>query len=141
MRDTFEYRKYPNYPHMSMADTLIWERFIDLRPETYIGCQYDFHVGDAPPFNTLDDDGTDRNQDKLYRLRIDVVGHTKEGMDVIEIKPSAGPSSIGQIQSNRILFIRDEEPQVPVRAVIITDREMPNMYYLCKQAGVVLVVV
>ena len=105
MRDTFEYRKYPNYPHMSMADTLIWERFIDLRPETYIGCQYDFHVGDAPPFNTLDDDGTDRNQDKLYRLRIDVVGHTKEGMDVIEIKPSAGPSSIGQIQSNRILFI------------------------------------
>lgn len=90
MRDLFKFEKRPSYPHMSAADTLIWERFIDKYFDAYDNVQYDFHIGDAPPFNTLMDDDTDKNQDMLYRLRIDVIGNSNNKVDIIEIKPSAG---------------------------------------------------
>lgn len=141
MLDVFKYEKSGYYPHMSVADTAIWERFIDKFPDAYQQCQYDFHVGEAPPFNTLMDDGSDKNQDKLYRLRIDVVAGSPLGIDIIEIKPSAGPSTIGQIQSYKTLYVRDEEQTGPVGMIIITDRENPNMDYLCKTGGVKLIIV
>lgn len=141
MREIFKYEKGSWYPHMSPADKKIWERFIEKYPDAFNSCQYDFHVGDAPPFNTLLDDDTDWNQDKLYRLRIDVVALTKNETVIIEVKPNAGPSTIGQVKSYRTLYMRDEEPQVPVKMMILTDAEKPNMQYLCKQEGVVLVVV
>lgn len=141
MREIFKYEKNNWYPHMSVSDREIWERFIDKYPDAFEQVQYDFHVGDAPAFNTLMDDDTDWNQDKLYRLRIDVVGFTKNEIVIVECKPNAGPSTIGQVKSYTNLYIRDEEPQIPVKMMILTNSEKPNMQYLCKSEGVSLVVV
>lgn len=141
MRDIFKYEKNGYYPHMSKADTAIWERFMTEYPDAYKQCQYDFHVGDAPPFNTLDDDDTDRNQDMLYRLRIDVVAGSALGIDLIEIKPDAGVAAIGQLKSYKALYMRDEEPNQEVGMIIITDKMRPNMEWLCKQEGIKLIIV
>ena len=59
MRDIFKYEQRADYPHMSVRDKAIWERFLLKYPDAYKQVQYDFHIGDAPPFNTLDDDDTD----------------------------------------------------------------------------------
>lgn len=141
MRDIFKYEKGYWYPHMKPRDIEIWERFINKYPEKYESCQYDFNVGDPPPFNTFMDDGTDANQDALYRLKIDVIGHTPDRLDIIEIKPNAGPSTIGQVKGYRTLFMRDEQPKLPVGMVIITDKDNSNLSYLCEQEGVKLFVV
>src|SRR3990167_1897934 len=141
MIDVFKFEKGNWYPHMSATDRLIWERFIDKYPDTYQQVQYDFHVGEAPPFNTLMDDGEDLNQDKLYRLRIDVVATNGKDIDICEIKPKAGPSSIGQLRSYATLYERDEIPLGKIGKVLITDVEMPNMDYLCKAEGVKLIIV
>lgn len=141
MRDIFKYEKRTDYPHMATKDKAIWERFIDQYPDAYKQCQYDFHVGDAPPFNTLHDDGTDLNQDMLYRLRIDVVAGSPLGIDLIEIKPDAGVSAIGQVDNYKTLYLRDEEPTTQVGMILLTDHERPNMAYLCKEKGIKLIVV
>ena len=126
---------------MSVADTEIWNRFLLKYPEAYDRVQYDFHIGDAPPFNPLMDDGTDTNQDMLYKLRIDVIGHVGADIDIIEVKPNAGASAIGQIQSYKTLYERDEEKTGRINMVIITDTLKPNMFFLCTQAGIKLIVV
>lgn len=141
MRDLFKFELRPSYPHMNIRDVEIWERFIAKFPGAYNQVQYDFHIGEAPPFNTLMDNGEDKNQDMLYRLRIDVVGETDTEIDICEIKPSAGPSTIGQVRGYKTLYERDEEPKKKVRAVIITDKLNPNMDFLCKADGVFLIVV
>ena len=141
MLDIFPFQKGYWYPHMSEADKAIWERFIEMHPDAYNSCQYDYHVGNPPPFNTLMDDGEDLNQDKLYRLRIDVLGHSRGNVDVIEIKPNAGASTIGQVKSYRTLFTRDEPQKGRVGMVIITDKLQNNMEYLCKAEGVKIIVV
>lgn len=141
MREVFEYEIRDWYPHMKPRDKEIWDRFIAKHPDAYLECQYDFHVGDPPPFNTLMDDDEDLNQDALYRLKIDVIGHKPDQVDIIEVKPDAGPSTIGQVKGYKALFVRDEQPGGKVGMVIVTDKERPNMAYLCKVEGVRLVIV
>ncbi len=141
MRDIFKYGKLAKYPHMKPKDIAIWERFILKFPDIFGSVQYDFHVGDPPPFNSLMDDGEDRNQDALYRLKIDVVAHNDNGIHIIELKPDAGPSTIGQVKGYKTLYIRDEEPLGKINMSIITDIERPNMAFLCKAEGIQLIVV
>jgi len=139
MLDVFKYEKRYKYPHMKPSDVEIWERYINKYPNAYENVQYDFNVGDPPPFNPLGNDGEDLNQDLLYRLKIDVVGHTGYETDIIEIKPNAGPSAIGQVKGYKTLYIRDELPNRPVRMLIVTDKLQPNMEYLCKVEGIMIV--
>lgn len=126
---------------MSVADTEIWNRFLAKYPDEYDRVQYDFHVGDPPPFNPLMDNGEDKNQDLLYKFRIDVIGHKGNDVDLIEVKPNAGPSALGQIRSYKTLYERDEEPTGRVNLVIITDTLRTNMDYLATQEGVRIIVV
>lgn len=141
MREIFPYKPRNKYPHMSVADTQIWNRFLAKFPDEYDRVQYDFHVGDPPPFNPLLDDGTDANQDMLYKFRLDVIGHKGEDVDLIEVKPMAGASAIGQITSYKTLYERDEEPKGRVNMVIVTDTLKPNMDFLCTQSGIRLIIV
>lgn len=141
MRDVFKYEKGYWYPHMKPRDIEIWERFIDKYPDMYETCQYDFHVGDGPKFDTLLDDGTDTNQDALYRLKIDVVAHKGDTITIIEVKPNATASTIGQLIGYYKLYMRDEEPSKKVELAIVTDKENLNMQYLCKTDNVKLFVV
>lgn len=141
MLDVFLYGKRPSYPHMSVKDTEIWNRFIDKFPTAYKTCQYDFHVGDTAPFDTTIDGSGVANQDMLYRLRIDVIGQTDTKVSVIEIKPKAGPSSIGQLQSYTALYERDKFTNKPIDMILVTDQEMQNMDWLCKDANIKLIVV
>lgn len=141
MLDTFKYEKGYWYPHMKPNDIAIWEKFIDQNPNAYNSVQYDFNVGDAPPFDTLSQFGEDLNQDALYRLKIDVVGHIGSKIDIIELKHDAKASTIGQVQAYKKLYDRDWGKGAPTNMVIITDKLNPNMEYLCKVAGVKLVVI
>lgn len=137
----FKYEKRASYPHMSFRDKELWDKFVEKYPDAYNTCQYDFHLGDGPNFNTLDDDGEDFNQDMLYRVRADVIAFSDNQIDIIEVKPNAGPSTIGQVMSYWKLYMRDEEPKQKVGLVIVTDKENPNMAWLCKQDDVRLFVV
>jgi hypothetical protein len=141
MIDIFEYKKAYWYPHMKPNDIAIWERFLAKYPNAYNSVQYDFNVGNPPPFNPLMDDGEDLNQDALYKLKIDVIGHIGNRIDIIEIKPNAGASTIGQVKAYKTLYTRDERPSKQVSMVIITDKLQTNMDYLCKIENVKIVVV
>ncbi len=141
MREVFPYEKRYKYPHMKPKDIAIWERFIEKYPNAYKSVQYDFNVGDPPPFDPTGTNGEDLNQDALYRLKIDVVGRTESEYHIIELKPRADASAIGQLEGYKALYLRDEIPDMPLVLVIITDFLMPNIKYLCDQKGIKLFVV
>lgn len=141
MYEVYKYEKLKWYPHMGPRDVSIWERFIEKNPDAYETVQYDYRVGDPPPFNTLTDEGDDWKQDALYRLRIDVVGKLGNHVDIVEVKPDAGPSTIGQVESYKTLYMRDQDVKTTVGLVIVTDVERPNMRYLCEGRGIKLIVV
>ncbi len=141
MLEYFKFEKRYWYPHMKPLDIAIWERFIDQNPGMYETCQYDVEVGDIPPFITESPEEEVRKQGNLYQLKIDVIGYRQSGSDIIELKPAAGPATIGQVQSYKALYERDYAPSVKPGLVIVTDSERANMRFLCEQAGVKLILV
>lgn len=129
------------YPHMKPADVLIWERYLAAFPNAYETVQYDFLVGSPPLFDTTVNPETGGSDEALYKRKIDVVGWRKGAIDVIELKPNAGPSALGQVLGYLHLYVRDEHPTEPVHAVLITDRINTDMEELATKMGVRLIVI
>jgi hypothetical protein len=133
--------KRNNYPHMKPYDVAIWERFMLAFPDVYDHCIYDCPVGAGSQFDPTVNDENGADLYDLYRRKIDVVGFKDNQIDIIEVKPQAGTSALGQVVGYRELYIRDEKPAVFPKAVIVTDRLLPDMDMLAARLGVQIVVV
>ena len=139
--EPFPFEKRNWYPHMMPADVEIWERFIAAHKEAYDWVEYDVKVGSVPDFVKDHPEESARKQAPLYERKIDVVGHLGKEIDIIELKPRAGMSTIGQVKGYVALYRRDIEPSAKLNALIITDELMPDMGDLAKGERVGIIVV
>lgn len=139
--ELFPFKKRNWYPHMMPADVTIWERFIDTYPDAYDSVEYDVKVGTVPGFVTEHPDEIMRAQAVLYNKKIDVVGHNAGFISIIELKPRASMSTIGQVKGYLTLYKRDIKNTNDIQAIIITDALMPDMETLTKLESVKLIVV
>ncbi len=129
------------FPHMFPLDIAIWKRFLKKFDANYNSFKYDIKVGEGRPPLKHWDKATKRMQEILTKKRIDAVGFGPSFVDVIEVKPSAGPSALGQIITYTALFKNTFDTDLPVRPVIVTDTPEPDMVRLTDELGIILVVV
>ena len=120
---------------MFPEDIGIWERFLEKFGEEYLGFDYDIKVGSGVLVEKSVEENYKRMVEILSKYRIDVVGHRKDRVEIIEVKPEASTVAIGQIEVYLALYKRDKRPEKPVRGVIVTDRELPDMRYLTNLLG------
>ena len=133
--------KLHKYPHMFPLDIAIWERFLDQFGADYLGFDYDIKVGSGTePVPGLTEE-YQRMQAILSKYRVDVVGYTNNAIYIIETKPEAGTTAIGQIDLYVSLYKRDFNPDRQVKGMIITDRELPDVRWHCQEKGIEIVVV
>lgn len=133
--------KQPKYPHLFPKDINIWERFLDKFGKQYIGFDYDIKVGSGiePPENATEADM--RLIAGVYKKRIDAVGYMPDRTEIIEVKPSATFSAVGQILGYAALY-RNEYPNQPaVMPVLLTDFETPDVRAFAVANGVKLIVI
>lgn len=121
---------------MKPADVEIWERFLREWPDKYNTVQYDVPCGSGPEFDTLITDETGAHDEALYKRKIDVVGFTRDTIDIIEVKPRAGSSAIGQVLMYRDLYIKDYKPPRVPNCVIITDEITSDVADFAASQGV-----
>lgn len=141
MGERTPYGKRGWYKHMKPEDVAIWERFIERFPEMYDEVEYGVRVGTVPQFVSEHSDPAMQAQADIYRREIDVIGHKQGQIDIIELKPDAGTSALGQVRGYVSLYERDYTPSVFPKAIVITDRLLPDMNLLAAQMGVMMVVV
>lgn len=141
MQEVFTYGKRYWYPHLTQDHISIWEKFIAEFPDAYDYCQYDLEIGQIPDFVTGHDDQRMRGQANLYQRKIDVVGFKGDQIDLIEIKPHAGLSSLGQINGYKALYQRDFSPAVVPKAIVVTDRIDDDVAHAAYAQGVQIIVV
>lgn len=121
------------YPHLLPADVDLWERFMDRYPSFFLSLEYDVHVGgaiDVRPWWSNEDIKTFSH---LASKRIDVVGHTAGEIYIIEIKPEAGVSAIGQLISYELLYKKRFGPTDPLVLCLITDFLTPDERWLTSE--------
>ncbi len=141
MPDFVPFAKQPSYPHMRPADVVIWESFLAAYPDAYKEVAYDVMVGDVPDFVMDATDDVGSNITTLYKWKIDVLAKRGGGYDVIEIKPAAGASAIGQVICYDVLLDDVLGDGADTTPVLLTDSVRPNMPRLCAHHGVRLLVV
>ncbi len=139
MIEFIPYEKRYRYPHMAPLDVAIWERFITANTDIFEVVSYDVPVGEGAGFDTLVNPATGGDVNKLYQRKIDVVGRKNGMFFVVEVKPRASTSAIGQVKGYVTLFKRDYTINEPVVPIIVTDSLLPEMELLAKSEGVQLI--
>jgi len=120
----FELRTH--YPHMKPHDVHLWEKYIRANPGLYLSCDYDVPVGPTPAWLDDDLDSVEGKQGILYRKKIDVVAYTEDYIALIEVKPRAGSSALGQILGYDLLWHQDFPDTPRTVPMIITNECQPS---------------
>ncbi len=136
-----KYKKFSFYPNVRAAETLIWDRFIDKFPDAYDSVDYNVKVGEGADIP----EGTQPNIaggfKQLTQHKIDVVGHKDGKVEIIELKPYAGATAVGQVIGYRDLYVHHIDPTAKPSLAIITDTERPDTKLICQKQGIKLIIV
>lgn len=127
------------YPHMAPFDVAIWERFVTGNTGIFDFVAYDVAIGDGIGAEAFAAAGLPPTSNRLYQRKIDVIGKKGAMLFVVEVKPRASTSAIGQVKGYVTLLKRDFNVQQAVLPIIATDEFLPEMEYLAKQEGVTLI--
>lgn len=112
---------------MMPRDVHIWEKYVRANPGLYSSCNYDVPIGPTPDWLDDEVDAEQAKQGFLYRKKIDVVAFAPDYVALIEVKPSAGSSALGQILGYQMLF-REEFPTVERIVPIVVTNQCQNGY-------------
>jgi len=127
MLGRFPYSKLSKYPHLRPEDVLIWERFIELYPSFFERVDYDVRCGEGRTYPPVNDENILNDLQGLSKLRIDVIGFHGNEAWVIEIKPRAGASAIGQAMCYANLYKEMCESDTNITKCVITDEAVPDI--------------
>jgi hypothetical protein len=138
--------KYPAeklrmYPHLMVGDIAIWDRFLALEDHGFDSFDYDVHVGEGIIPSAEWTPEIQAMALALSEKRIDVVGWVHDVPTIIEVKPSASLSAIGQVLCYRELYSTRFPGVVRPFLMIVTDFELPDIRKLCSVFGISFVLV
>ncbi len=130
----------PTYPHFLAADTEVWTRYLRDPIVPIKEVWYDVHVGLPVDLGAAADEMDRRIAAGVSRKRIDVVAKIGAGFWIIEVKPVAGLTAIGQIMIYYRLFLREFQVAGEVFPVIIADEIDQDITPEIDSLGVVVIV-
>ena len=127
--------------HMLPEDRAIWRRFLEYFEDQFelyiydhlVGPRYDWGEFELPP-------GVEKLAERLYALRIDVLAMREGETWVVEVKPLAGLSALGQVLAYDYYIRRQEEVTPFVGRMIVTDYVRHYMPQLWAKYGIWVVV-
>jgi len=132
------YEKLLRYPHLRAEESKIWDRFIEKNPQFFTEVIYDARVGESRDYSDYPEDKIREDLEYLSKKRIDVIGLIGDDVYVIEVRPKANLSAVGNALGLAELF-RDVAPTYKIIIpAIITDEILPDMPELCRRMGVKL---
>lgn len=137
----FPPEKLVRYPHLMVGDVEIWERYLDLHAKEWTGFRYDVRVGSGAEELPEAPEYLRRMALALTEKRIDVLGEKGQELWIIEVKPNAMLSAVGQVLSYQVLFEDRFPEQRKPYLMIVTDRIGPDIDSLCQKFNISLVVV
>jgi len=128
-----------SYPHMLDADAALWDRYLKTNPFPHAKVMYDVRVGTPAAAPDHYPDNYRRMVLELSTLRIDAVVLIPTETLIIEVKPRASLTAIGQAHGYAQLLHRDM-PNLPNPVpVILTDTAAPDTQWLCDRLQILLI--
>ena len=137
----FPYKLLSKYPHLRPEDVAIWKTFLSTRPDFYDSVDYDLKVGRGRDYSEIPKDEFRADMEYLSKKRIDVVGYKDNEIHIIELKPRAGFSAVGQVLGYAKLFEKTAPKGKRIVPVVITDKEIPDVRSFCFKMDVLFLII
>jgi len=129
-----------HYPHMLAEDVSVWSKFLTKMQTVIKAVWYDVHVGkpvQVPADATIIQKKVAAG---VTRKRIDAVCSINSEFWVIEVKPHANMTALGQAFSYARLFSMEYDSNWPVKAVVVCDSFDEDMAVPFEELGVMVFV-
>lgn len=139
MEGRYKFKKLDWYPHMKPLDTHLWEEFIGKYPDFLDSVDYDVLVGEGMVFGDPATDQYARSFQMLTQKKIDAVGYKGSKVYIIEIKPNAGPTPLGQLFSYTQLWKKQHPEETNVAMLIITNEPQSDFEDIYSENGIELI--
>lgn len=111
----------PHYPHMLAEDIEVWTKFLHSAECRVERVWYDVHVGGGVLLPAGATDLERRVALGVTRKRIDVVCRVKGGYWVVEVKPYANMTALGQAISYTRLFKQEYKAIGKIQPTVVCD--------------------
>lgn len=126
------------YAHLLPQDAPILSAYLKEHGADYQSVDFDVRVG------TGRDPGPDYDANirkmalDLSRRRIDALGRTKRGADIIEVTDAAGVTALGQLLAYGSLYMIDHPDEPQPRLIIAARTLQSDMFQAYRAAGIVI---
>jgi len=107
--------------HMLPHDVEIWRRFLSQYEDDFEEFKYDVLCGPKVRLEDPDMPWLGDFSERALSLRIDVLGFKEDEVWLIEVKPNAGLSALGQLMAYRFYLDPSYYEGKTLRAVVVTD--------------------
>ena len=107
------------YPHLLPIDAEVWRCHHKTIGQSYEQLDYDVRVGQGRDPGEAFSTKIRNMAFALSCRRIDVVGHSPSGLDIIEVTHSAGLKAIGQLISYPILYSQTYPTNRSLRPILV----------------------
>ncbi|MGH7273624.1 MAG: hypothetical protein ACREIQ_04110, partial [Nitrospiria bacterium] len=110
-------------------------------PDRFTSVEYDVRVGQGiePPAGLTP--ALNKMAEALTRQRIDAIGESEGGKTLVEITPSAGTDSLGQLLVYKELWMMDHEGGPEPALMLVTDFTRPDIRSVAALKGVEIIVI
>jgi len=124
---------------MMVLDRDVWTRFLESGDFPLQEVWYDIHVGHpVTGDSTVDTLGASIAQ-ALTRKRIDVVAHVGGGYWIVEVKPVADMTALGQVLTYVRLFAREYTVDGEIMPVVVCDQVDEDLLDEYEELGVAVI--
>lgn len=128
-----------HYPHMKPQDIHLWVKFLLANPGFGDTAEYDVLVGEGMIFGDVETDKYARDFQELTQKKIDVVVRKGSTVWIIEIKPNAGPTALGQVLAYAQLWRKKNIDERDVHLAILTNEPQSDYEEIFAAHGIDLV--
>lgn len=115
-------KKLFSYPHLSPADTIIWDIFLLKNPDFFDAVTYDVRVGQGITVEGNYEPKIVNMAKMLSQRRIDVLGERNGELWIIELKFDPGISLLGQLLGYKTLLLQEIKLSTPIKLFAIVNR-------------------
>jgi hypothetical protein len=135
-RRALEALGHTRFAHLSQADAAVWATYLAANAWRYGALDYDVSVGGRAAERASLGSGLLPMWRHLLRKRIDVVGWTAEGVEVIEVKPVSSMAALGQVLSYVHLLREEREFTLLLVPVVVSRFSDPDLVSVYASFGV-----
>ena len=124
------------YPHLLPQDSPVLTAFLVENGNRYTRVDFDVRVGTGRDPGPDFDDNIRKDALDLSRRRIDALGHTANGVEIVEVTSAAGVTALGQLLTYNQLYQRDHATEKPPKLVLAARTLQTDMYHAYIGAGI-----